>query len=113
VIDAFEKDRVADVFLLSLKAAGVGLTLTSAETVIHYDPWWNPAVQDQATDRAHRIGQKKPVFVHTLFVAGSVEERLLALQDRKRRLARAVLDGASDAAMSLEDVDYLFAPLGG
>jgi superfamily II DNA or RNA helicase len=113
VIDAFEKDRAADVFLLSLKAAGVGLTLTSAETVIHYDPWWNPAVQDQATDRAHRIGQKKPVFVHTLFVAGSVEERLLALQERKRRLARAVLDGATDAKMSIEDVDYLFAPLGG
>jgi SNF2 family DNA or RNA helicase len=113
IIDAFEKERAADVFLLSLKAAGVGLTLTSAETVIHYDPWWNPAVQDQATDRAHRIGQKKPVFVHTLFVAGSVEERLLALQERKRRLARAVLDGATDAKMSIEDVDYLFAPLGG
>ena len=61
-------------FLISLKAGGTGLNLTAADTVIHYDPWWNPAVEAQATDRAHRIGQTKPVFVYKLIVAGSVEE---------------------------------------
>ena len=111
VIDQFES-RQADVFLISLKAGGTGLTLTSADTVIHYDPWWNPAAQDQATDRAYRIGQTKPVFVHSLFVAGSVEERMLALQRRKRRLAGAILDGGGSAAgLSETDVDLLFAPL--
>ncbi len=113
VCDDFESGK-ADIFLISLKAGGTGLTLTSADTVIHYDPWWNPAAQDQATDRAYRIGQKKPVFVHSLFVAGSVEERMLALQRRKRRLAGAILDGTgSAAALSETDVDLLFAPLSG
>ena len=82
VVDAFEAGR-ADVFLISLKAGGTGLNLTSADTVVHYDPWWNPAAQAQATDRAYRIGQTRPVFVHNLYVAGSVEERVLALQQRK------------------------------
>jgi SNF2 family DNA or RNA helicase len=91
-IDAFQQGR-ADVFLISLKAGGAGLNLVGADTVIHYDPWWNPAAQAQATDRAHRIGQDKPVFVHDLIAAGSVEERMLALQRHKRRLASAVLDG--------------------
>src|SRR5205814_8830890 len=84
-VDAFERGK-ADVFLISLKAGGTGLNLTSADTVIHYDPWWNPAAQDQATDRAYRIGQKKPVFVYNLVAAGSVEERMLGLQQRKREL---------------------------
>jgi superfamily II DNA or RNA helicase len=111
VIDKFERGD-AEVFLISLKAGGTGLTLTSADTVIHYDPWWNPAAQDQATDRAYRIGQDKPVFVHSLFVAGSVEERMLGLQRRKRELAGAVLDGAArSASLSETDVDVLFAPL--
>ncbi|MEM9193424.1 MAG: C-terminal helicase domain-containing protein [Myxococcota bacterium] len=109
-IDAFEAGQ-ADVFLISLKAGGVGLTLTSADTVVHYDPWWNPAVQDQATDRAYRIGQKKPVIVHNLFVAGSVEERMLGLQRRKRQLADALLGNAPSASFSDDDVDLLFAPL--
>jgi SNF2 family DNA or RNA helicase len=71
------------IFLISLKAGGVGLNLTAADTVIHYDPWWNPAVENQATDRAHRIGQDKPVFVYKLIVAGSIEEKILALQEKK------------------------------
>ena len=74
------------VFLISLKAGGVGLNLTAADTVIHYDPWWNPAVEDQATDRAHRIGQDKPVFVHRLITLGTIEEKMEVLKERKRAL---------------------------
>ncbi len=112
VVDTFEKGD-AEVFLISLKAGGTGLTLTSADTVIHYDPWWNPAAQAQATDRAYRIGQTKPVFVHSLFVAGSVEERILALQQRKQHLADAILGAtASRPTLTEDDVDVLFAPLG-
>ncbi len=111
-IDAFQGGR-ADVFLISLKAGGAGLNLTGADTVIHYDPWWNPAAQAQATDRAHRIGQTKPVFVHDLIVAGSVEERMLGLQRHKRKLADAILDDGATPAASLteRDVDDLLAPL--
>ena len=89
-VDDFQSGKV-DVFLISLKAGGTGLNLTAADTVIHYDPWWNPAAQAQATDRAHRIGQTRPVFVYNLIVAGSVEERMLALQRRKRELAQGLL----------------------
>jgi superfamily II DNA or RNA helicase len=111
LVDDFEGGR-ADVFLISLKAGGTGLTLTRADTVVHYDPWWNPAVQDQATDRAYRIGQTQPVIVHNLFVAGSVEERMLELQRRKRVLGRAVLGTAERlCSMTEQDVDALFAPL--
>jgi SNF2 family DNA or RNA helicase len=100
------------VFLISLKAGGSGLNLTAADTVIHYDPWWNPAAQAQATDRAHRIGQTKPVFVHDLIIAGSVEERMLRLQRHKRALAGALLDnGAPNAALTQRDIDDLLAPL--
>jgi len=111
-IDAFERGD-SDIFLLSLKAAGTGLNLTSADTVIHYDPWWNPAAQAQATDRAYRIGQKKPVFVYNLIVAGSVEEQMLQLQRRKRFLATSILEGGTAAGLelSVDDVDGLFAPL--
>ena len=111
-IDAFQSGR-ADVFLISLKAGGAGLNLTAADTVIHYDPWWNPAAQAQATDRAHRIGQTKPVFVHDLIVAGSVEERMLALQRRKRMLASAILEAGQGVTGMLDerDIDDLLAPL--
>jgi SNF2 family DNA or RNA helicase len=111
-IDAFVQGR-ADVFLISLKAGGAGLNLVGADTVIHYDPWWNPAAQAQATDRAHRIGQTKPVFVHELIAAGSVEERMLGLQRHKRLLANAILDRgpAAGATLSERDVDDLLAPL--
>jgi SNF2 family DNA or RNA helicase len=111
-IDAFQQGR-ADVFLISLKAGGAGLNLVGADTVIHYDPWWNPAAQAQATDRAHRIGQTKPVFVHDLIVAGSVEERMLGLQKHKRKLADAILSNGSTApgVLTERDLDDLLAPL--
>jgi len=109
-VDAFQEGR-ADVFLISLKAGGTGLTLTGADTVIHYDPWWNPAAQAQATDRAYRIGQKRPVFVYNLIVAGSVEERMLQLQERKRKLASAILEGGKASRLEAADVEDLFAPL--
>lgn len=111
VVDQFEA-RQADVFLISLKAGGTGLNLTSADTVIHYDPWWNAAAQSQATDRAYRIGQKRPVFVYNLIVAGSVEERMLRLQQKKQQLAATLLGSAGVPSRLTEtDLDDLFAPL--
>jgi superfamily II DNA or RNA helicase len=100
-------------FLISLKAGGVGLNLTAADTVIHYDPWWNPAAENQATDRAHRIGQDKPVFVYKLITAGSVEEKIVAMQEKKAALADAILSDSGTAAtgLSKEDLDALFAPI--
>ena len=86
-----------DVFLISLKAGGTGLTLTGADTVIHYDPWWNPAVENQATDRAYRIGQDKPVFVHKLICKGTVEERIQKMQEKKGAIAGGLLSGARGA----------------
>ena len=110
-VDRFE-GREIDVFLISLKAGGTGLNLTSADTVIHYDPWWNGASQAQATDRAYRIGQTRPVFVYNLIVAGSVEERMLRLQQRKAQLAQSLLGLANaPTALSECDLDDLFAPL--
>ncbi|MEH0168419.1 DEAD/DEAH box helicase [Roseateles microcysteis] len=102
-------------FLISLKAGGVGLNMTAADTVIHVDPWWNPAVEEQASARAHRIGQDRPVFVYKLVVEGSIEERMLELQARKRALSEAVLgsDEAAAAKFSAADLDLLLAPLGG
>ena len=100
-------------FLLSLKAGGVGLNLTAADTVIHYDPWWNPAAEAQASDRAHRIGQDKPVFVYRLVAAGTVEERIEAMKERKAELARAVLDGGGTRdrlAFDQSDLEALLAP---
>jgi superfamily II DNA or RNA helicase len=108
-VDTFEQRR-AEVFLISLKAGGTGLNLTSADTVIHYDPWWNPAAQAQATDRAHRIGQTRPVFVYQLIVAGSVEERMLTLQRRKQQLADGLL-GRASLPLSAGELDQLFAPI--
>jgi SNF2 family DNA or RNA helicase len=99
--------------LISLKAGGVGLNLTAADTVIHYDPWWNPAAENQATDRAHRLGQDKPVFVYKLIAAGSIEEKIIALQVKKAALADSILsnDPANSAKFSAQDLDALFAPL--
>ncbi len=111
LVDAFQGGE-ADVFLISLKAGGTGLTLTRADTVIHYDPWWNAAAQMQATDRAHRIGQTQAVFVHNLVVSGSVEERMLLLQQRKRNLADTLLgSGVGTVRLLPDDLDDLFAPL--
>jgi superfamily II DNA or RNA helicase len=105
----FEAGEVP-LFLISLKAGGRGLNLTSADTVIHYDPWWNPAVEDQASDRAHRIGQTKSVFVYKLIAADTVEERIVELQERKAALASLALseDGVTLPAMDADDIDYLF-----
>jgi len=103
------------VFLISLKAGGVGLNLTAADTVIHYDPWWNPAVENQATDRAHRIGQDKPVFVYKLIVSGSIEEKILALQEKKAELAAGILseDRNIEVKFGSDDLAALFEPLPG
>ncbi|ANQ83978.1 SWI/SNF family helicase [Azoarcus olearius] len=111
-VEDFQKGR-APVFLISLKAGGVGLNLTTADTVIHYDPWWNPAAENQATDRAHRIGQDKPVFVFKLICAGSIEERILSLQDKKAALAASVLSEDANALAKFGEADIaaLLAPL--
>ncbi len=112
VVDRFQ-DGEADVFLISLKAGGSGLNLTRADTVIHYDPWWNAAAQAQATDRAYRIGQQNPVFVYKLIAAGSVEERMQRLQQQKQHLADTILGEGTAAALREDDLEDLFAPLEG
>lgn len=103
----------ASVFLISLKAGGTGLNLTAADTVIHYDPWWNPAVEDQATDRAHRIGQDKAVFVYKLIAQGTIEQRMVELQERKRALASGIIDAqvGSSAGFTEEDLALLLEPI--
>ena len=112
VVDTFQSGP-ASIFLISLKAGGVGLNLTAADTVIIYDPWWNPAVEHQAVDRAHRIGQDKPVFVYRLVAEGTVEEAILKMQDRKRALADGVLKNDTDGpiGMTQDDLSALFRPL--
>ncbi|MFT5432345.1 MAG: SNF2 family DNA or RNA helicase [Myxococcota bacterium] len=103
VVDAFQHPDGPPVMLVSLKAGGTGLNLTAADHVFLMDPWWNPAVEDQAADRAHRIGQENPVFVHRLVATDTVEEGIMALQERKRALADAALTGASKAATLSRD----------
>jgi len=100
-------------FLISLKAGGTGLNLTAADTVIHYDPWWNPAVENQATDRAHRIGQEKNVFVYKLMTIGTVEEKIAEMQSRKKELVEGLLDAerAQNLKLTPDDLEVLFAPL--
>lgn len=112
-VRAFQSGAVP-VFLLSLKAGGTGLNLTAADTVIHYDPWWNPAVENQATDRAHRIGQTKAVFVYKFVVEEGIEEAIEILKARKAALADALFAGVSKSVMDLteQDISALFAPLG-
>ncbi|MDD3805741.1 MAG: DEAD/DEAH box helicase [bacterium] len=110
-IDIFQKDPDIPLFLISLKAGGVGLNLTAADYVFHVDPWWNPAVERQATDRTHRIGQEKPVFVNKLVVRDSVEEKILLLQERKKDLVDKLITAESSFFKSLtgEDVRLLFS----
>lgn len=107
--DAIAKfqDGKVPVFLISLKAGGVGLNLTAADTVIHYDPWWNPAAENQATDRAYRIGQDKPVFVYKLIAEKTVEEKIIELQKKKRALADAVYAGGKQQKSNLETDELL------
>lgn len=112
VVDAFQRGE-AELFLISLKAGGAGLTLTAADTVILYDPWWNPQVERQAMDRVHRIGQDKPVFTYRLVAEGTVEQTIHELQAKKQAISDALLDGGSTsgAALTQEDLDALFKPL--
>jgi superfamily II DNA or RNA helicase len=115
IVDRFQAGEVP-VLLVSLKAGGTGLNLTAADTVIHYDPWWNPAVEAQATDRAHRIGQSQPVTVYRLICEGTVEERMLALQARKAALLRGIQSSAERRAsagftLDASDIAELLAPL--
>jgi superfamily II DNA or RNA helicase len=112
-IEAFQEGD-AKVFLISLKAGGVGLNLTAADTVIHYDPWWNPAVERQATDRAHRIGQDKPVFVYKLITEETVEEKILQMQAKKQALADSLYakKGKAETAFDQNDLMDLLKPLG-
>lgn len=91
--DSFQKSDVP-LFLISLKAGGTGLNLTSADFVIHLDPWWNPAIEDQASDRAYRIGQDKPVTIYRLVSENTIEEKILRLHETKKSLADALLEGA-------------------
>ncbi len=111
-VQRFQNEDVP-VFLISLKAGGVGLNLTAADTVIHVDPWWNPATEAQASDRAYRIGQNKPVFIYKLIARGSVEEKIQHLQQYKAALANSILDGGSSVSASFDDatIDALLAPL--
>ena len=107
-VRAFEAGEVP-LFLISLKAGGRGLNLTSADTVIHYDPWWNPAVEDQASDRAHRIGQTKSVFVYKMIAEDTVEDRIVELQQRKADLANIALQEDNDLpSVEMDDIEYLF-----
>jgi SNF2 family DNA or RNA helicase len=110
-VQRFQSGEVP-VFLISLRAGGTGLNLTAADTVIHYDPWWNPAVERQATDRAHRIGQDKPVFVYKLIAAGTVEEKILDLQARKADIADALFEATDASTIDLTpaDIEALLSP---
>lgn len=111
-VKVFQEGKVP-LMLISLKAGGTGLNLTRADTVIHYDPWWNPAVENQATDRAHRIGQDKSVFVYKLITEGTVEEKIIELQKRKSDLFMGVFDesGGSSPSFTQDDLKALFEPL--
>lgn len=104
-IDAFQQGK-GDLFLISLKAGGTGLNLTAADYVIHMDPWWNPAVEDQASDRAHRLGQKRPVTVYRLIAENTIEEKIIKLHENKRDLADSLLEG-TDASSKMSAADLL------
>ena len=106
-VDKFNNSDDIPIFLLSLKAGGTGLNLTGADTVIHFDQWWNPMVEDQATDRAHRIGQKKTVYVMKMIASGSIEEKVLALQRRKQAVISAKVSTTDEAVMERLTADDL------
>jgi superfamily II DNA or RNA helicase len=111
-VEQFQQGKVP-LFLISLKAGGVGLNLTAADTVIHYDPWWNPAAEQQATDRSHRIGQNKAVFVYKLISKGTVEEKILIMQEKKKALIAGIVEQKhyGGAQLTQEDLSALFEPL--
>ena len=105
VVERFNNDPTIPIFLISLKAGGTGLNLTGADYVIHYDPWWNPAVEDQATDRAYRIGQTKKVFVYRIITKGTVEEKIQKLKQQKRNLVDSVISVDRNIGKSLSYAD--------
>jgi len=105
------KESDCNIFLISLKAGGVGLNLVEADTVIHYDPWWNPAVENQATDRAYRIGQTKTLFVYKLIVENSIEEKILKLQESKSSLQKGIYSNSKDGEEKIIDANELMALL--
>ncbi|MDQ7009061.1 MAG: DEAD/DEAH box helicase [Candidatus Gracilibacteria bacterium] len=107
LVDEFNNGK-KQVFIISLKAGGTGLNLTKADYVIHLDPWWNPAVENQATDRAHRMGQTKTVFVQKLICKDSIEEKILELQEKKKKLIDDVFSGNFSGSLSKEDIDFIF-----
>ena len=113
VVDRFQSREGASVFLISLKAGGTGLNLTAADYVFHLDPWWNPSVENQASDRAHRIGQTKSVFVYKLITRDSIEERVLELQEKKRHLTESIIrtEASFFKHLTREDVEALFEAL--
>ena len=106
-VDKFQNNQDVRIFLISLKAGGIGLNLTAADYVIHYDPWWNPAVEMQASDRAHRIGQTKKVFTYKLITKDSVEEKILQLQMQKKELVQKLITTESGFFKSLTKDDIL------
>jgi superfamily II DNA or RNA helicase len=112
LVKKFQTGKVP-IFLISLKAGGVGLNLTKADTVIHYDPWWNPAIESQATDRAYRIGQDNPVFVYKLITKGSIEERIVTMQEDKKELVESLLSAGTKRALKLNkaSLEQLLRPL--
>ena len=106
----FQEDPRPGVFLVSLRAGGTGLNLTAASYVVLFDPWWNPAVEAQAIDRTHRIGQDRTVIAYRLLAAGTVEEKIFELQQRKAALSREILgESALGCSLTREDLEYLFA----
>ena len=110
-VDLFQNDPSIPFFLISLKAGGVGLNLTAADYVLHLDPWWNPAVEMQAADRAHRIGQDKPVFIYKFIARDTVEEKILELQTRKKELVEQLIsaEGSFFKSITRDDVQVLFS----
>lgn len=107
----FQENDKVKVFLISIKAGGFGLNLTAADYVFHYDPWWNPAVEAQATDRTHRIGQKKNIFVYKFITRNSVEEKILLLQDKKKKLVENIISSETGILKNLtkDDINILFS----
>jgi SNF2 family DNA or RNA helicase len=110
-VDRFQADPTVPVFLISLKAGGTGLNLTAADTVIHFDPWWNPAVEEQASARAHRIGQTKVVTSYRLVAAGTIEEKIQLLKGKKKELVASILSEDTGGAKKLTkaDLEELFS----
>jgi SNF2 family DNA or RNA helicase len=113
LIDTFNTDPNVRLFLISLKAGGTGLNLTAADTVFIYDPWWNPSVESQAVDRAHRIGQTKAVSVYRLVTENSVEQKIMALKSKKSKVVDALMSeqGLSTMKLSKTDLESLFDPI--